>query len=81
VRPGSRRGAQGLVVAAGIEGEGTEQAAVVGQDANVLVGHEQGDALVLVGGAEADVVDAAEVAEGDPAALVDAVVTDPVMGR
>ena len=59
MRPGSRRGAQGLVVAAGIEGEGTEQAAVVGQDANVLVGHEQGDA----------------------AGLVDAVVTDPVMGR
>jgi hypothetical protein len=51
-----------LVVAAGIEGERADQAAVVGEHADVLVGHEQSDALVLVGGAEADVVDAAEVA-------------------
>src|SRR4029077_4078444 len=61
-RPG---GAERLVVAARVEGELAEQAAVLANDANVLVGDEQADGLAGVGAAEADVVEAGEVAEGD----------------
>jgi len=63
------------------EGEPSEDGAVLGQDADVLVGDQEGDGLVFVGAANADVVEAAEVADGDPAGLVDAIVANAVVDR
>jgi hypothetical protein len=56
-----------LVVARRIEGASAEQLAVIGDDANVLVVDEEGDALVGVLAADTDVVQATQVAERDPA--------------
>lgn len=71
----------GLVVAGGVDGEFAEQFAGGGvDDPDVEVVGEQEDAGLGVGSADADVVEAAVDAQGDGAAGVDAVVTDPVVG-
>lgn len=58
------RSSKRLVVAAGIEGELTEQGAVLGDDPDVAVGHQEVDGRAPMLGADPDVVKAAEVAEG-----------------
>jgi hypothetical protein len=68
--------ADGLVVAAGIEGECSEQFTVGGHDPHVEVGDQEQDADPGVASADADVVQAAVVAQGDHAAAVDRVVAD-----
>jgi hypothetical protein len=52
-----------LVIAGGVEGQLADQGAVVGEDADVVVGDEEVDGFAAVSPAEADVVEAAEVAE------------------
>ena len=70
-----------MVAAGGVEGEAAEQFAGGGvDDAHVEVGDEQDDAGSGVGSADADVVEVAIDAQGDGAAVVDAVVTDAEMG-
>lgn len=74
-----------LVVVSGVDGEFAEEFAGGGvDDADVQVLHEQDDAGSGVGSgvglADADGVEPALVAQGDLAALVDAVVVDAVLG-
>ena len=81
---GSGRGsgwpACGLVVAAGVEGELTDELAGGGvDDADLEVVDEHEDAGSGVGSADADVVELAVVAEGELAVGVDAVGADPVV--
>jgi hypothetical protein len=49
---------------------------LLADDQDVFAGDQETDGLVLEGSADPNVVEAAEVAEADGAALVDAVVTD-----
>jgi hypothetical protein len=49
-------------------------------DVDVEVGDEEDDGGSGVGASDADVVESAVVAQGDRAAVVDAVVADPVVG-
>jgi len=73
--------AGGLVVAGGVEGEVAEEFAGGGvDDADVEVGDEEDDGGSGVGSADADVVEPAVVAQGDRAAVVDAVVSDATVG-
>lgn len=58
---------QRLVVAVGVQGELTDEPAVVGDDANVQAGGEDEHPGAVVGGAQADVVQAAVVAPGEDA--------------
>src|SRR4029077_13599735 len=74
-------GAEGVIVAGRIEGEFADERPVLADDTDVLVGHQDVHAAAAIGGAEADVVESAEVAEGDAARLVDAVVADAVVRR
>jgi hypothetical protein len=70
------KGAEGLVVAARIEGELAEQGAVVGDDADVSAGDQEGDRPVSVGSTERD------VAQGHRAFQVGPVLADAeVPGR
>ncbi len=78
-RPARRR-PQRLVIAGRVEGQLAEKGAVLAEDADLFVGHQNVDTQPDVGSAHADVVETAEVAQGDPAALVDAVVADPEVG-
>ena len=68
-----------LVVAGGVEGELADEFAVFVEDADVEVVGEHEDAGSACGASEADVVELAVVAQGDDAAGVDAVVSDPVV--
>jgi hypothetical protein len=78
---GSVRPPGGLVVAAGVEGQGAEELAGGGaHDPDVQVLDEQDDVGSGVGPADADVVELAGVAEGDAAGVVDDVAADPVVG-
>ena len=52
-----------------------------GDDADVGTSDEEYDLAVAVGGADGDVAQLAEVAQGDLAGGIDAVTTNPVMGR
>jgi hypothetical protein len=70
-----------LVVAAGIDGQRAQQGAVLGEDSYLSVGDQDRHPLALVSLAHGDVTKAAQVAEGDPAFLVDAVATDPEVDR
>jgi hypothetical protein len=71
----------GLVVLGGVEDELAEEFAGGGVDhADVQVLDEQDDAGLGVGSADAEVVEPAGHAQGDAAAVVDAVVADPVVG-
>jgi len=74
------RSAEGLVVAGGIEGELAERGPVLGDDADVAAGDEEGDRAVPVFGAEGDVAEPAEVAQGDGAFEVGAVLADAEIG-
>jgi len=70
-----------VVAAGGVEGEVSEQFAGGGvDDADVEVGDEEDDAGSGERPAEGDVVEVAVVAEGDVAAVGDAVVTDAPVG-
>ena len=69
-----------LIVAGGVEGQLADQGAVVGEDPDVLVGDQEVNGFAAVSLAAPDVVEAAEVAEGDRAGLVDAVVADAEVG-
>lgn len=60
-----------------IEGELTEQLAVLGEDSNLQVSDEHQHSLAAVSSAQADVVEAAVVAERDGAPGVDAVSAGP----
>jgi hypothetical protein len=71
--------AEGLVGAAGVEGEVAEELAVGGEDSYVAVGYEHQHACALVTAADGHVVEAAAVAEGDVAG-VDLVLADPAVG-
>jgi hypothetical protein len=53
-----------------------EESAVEVEDADVGVGDQQADAAAFAGAADLDVAELAEVAEGDPAGAVDAVLAD-----
>jgi hypothetical protein len=68
-----------LVVAGGVDGELAEEFAVVGDDAEVLVGDEEPDAGAGVGAADADADELGPVAQGDLAGLVDAIPANPVV--
>jgi hypothetical protein len=71
----------GLVVAVGVEGEGSEELAGVGvDDADVEVSDEEDDGGAGEVAAEADVVHASAAAERDRSGGVDAVVADAVVG-
>jgi hypothetical protein len=54
-----------LVVAVGVDGEFSEEFAVVGDDADVLVGDQEQDLGACVGAADADVDELGSVAQGD----------------
>jgi hypothetical protein len=70
-----------LVVAGGVEDEFSDQfAGVAVDDADVQVVDQEGDSGSGACGAEADVVQPAVVAQGDAAALVDAVVSNAAVG-
>jgi hypothetical protein len=66
-----------LIVAGGVEGQLRIREPSSARMRNVLVGDQEVDGFAAVSPADADVVEAAEVAEGDLAGLVDAVVADP----
>ena len=71
----------GLVVPVRVEDEVAEELSGGGvDDADLEVLDQQDDVGSGVGSAEADVVESACVAQGDAAGLVDAVVSDPVVG-
>ena len=71
----------GLVVLGGVEDELAEEFSGGGVDhADVEFVDEQDDVGSGVGSADADVVQSAGDAQGDAAAVVDAVVADPVVG-
>jgi hypothetical protein len=73
--------AGGLVVAGGVDGEVAEKFAGGGvDDADVEVVDEQDDVGSGVGSSDANVVESPVHAQGDGADVVDAVVTDPVVG-
>jgi hypothetical protein len=80
--PGGALGCPGgLVVLGGVEDELAEELAGGGVDhADVQVLDEQDDVGSGVGSADADVVQPAGQAQGDAAAVVDAVAPDPVVG-
>jgi hypothetical protein len=61
-----------LVVAGGVEGEGSDELAVFVEDADVAFVGEYEDACAGVSAAEADVVESAGVAQGDLAGVVGA---------
>ena len=65
-----------LVVAGGVEGELSEEFAVLGEDADIEVGDEEQDPGSGVASADSDVVELAVVAEGDSSHLVDAVLAE-----
>lgn len=70
-----------MVVAGGVEGECSEEFAGGGvDDADVAVVDEEEDGGSGVGSSDADVVESAVVAEGDDAAVVDAVAADALAG-
>ena len=71
----------GLVVGGWVEGELAEELPGGGVDhADVQVGDEQDDVGSGVGSPDAEVVQPAGDAQGDAAAVVDAVVPNPVVG-
>jgi len=73
--------AGGLVVAAGVEGELSEQFAGGGvDDADAQVADQEQDVGSGVGSPDADVVQAAVHAQGDGAGVVDPVNADAVVG-
>ena len=73
--------AGGLVVLGGVEDQLAEELPGGGVDhADVQVLDEQDDVGSGVGSADAEVVQPAGDAQGDPAAVVDAGVRDPVVG-
>jgi hypothetical protein len=55
--------------------------ALVGDDAHVKVGHQDGHALVAVGASHADVVQLAAVSKSHRTPLVNVVVTDSGFGE
>jgi hypothetical protein len=76
------RAAEGLVVAAGVEGEFAEEFAVLGvDDADVAVGDEGQNAFAGVFAAQADVAQLAVVAQRDDPGGVGLVAADPVVDR
>src|SRR2546428_1354574 len=74
------RSTEGLVVASRVEGQGPEQHAVVGDDADVRSGDEELDFAVLMGSTDRNVSQSAEVAQGDFAEGVDFVAADAMVG-
>jgi hypothetical protein len=73
---------EGLVIAAGVEGELAEEFAVLGvDDAAVAVGDEGQDAFAGVFAAQADVTQLAVVAQRDDPGGVGLVAADPVVDR
>ena len=72
---------EGLVVAGRVQGQSTEQDAVVGDDADVRSGDEELDLPVLVGCSDRNVSQPADVAKGYFAEGVDFVAANAVVGR
>jgi len=72
--------AEGLVDPVRVESQLADEAAVDGDDANIGAGDQEVGLAVAVLGADADVAEFAEVADGDAAVGVDAVVANPVVG-
>jgi hypothetical protein len=70
---------EGLVVADWVDGQRTEELALLGHNPDLSASHEDMDGFVPVSCSDADVSEAAAVAQGDRAGLVDAVVTDTVL--
>jgi hypothetical protein len=71
-----------LVVAGGVDGELAEEFAGGGVgDADVVVVDEEHDRGLRVDASDADVVEPSVDAQGDGACVVDAVVSDAVVGR
>ena len=69
-----------MVVAAGVDGEVAEKFAGGGvHDADVCAVDEQDDVGSGVGSSDADVVESSVEAQGDGAAGVDEIVTNPVV--
>jgi hypothetical protein len=68
-----------LVASVGVEGELSQKHSVGGDDADLGASDEEYDLAVAVGGADRDVAELAEVAQGDLASGVDAVVANPVV--
>jgi hypothetical protein len=60
-RPAS---SEGLVIAGWVDGEGPQEVAVFGDDADVGSGYEDSHLAVLVLDADRDVAEAAQVAQG-----------------
>lgn len=67
---------EALVIAAGVKDQVSDQKAVVADDADLEVGHEEPDNLAFVGPTDANVEQLVEVTQGDFAVGVDAVGTD-----
>src|SRR5207248_3489687 len=70
---------EGLIRAGRVEGQGAEQFAILGDNADVGAGDEDPDLAVLVGDADGDVSEAAEVAQGQLAEAVDLGAADAVL--
>ena len=70
-----------LILLGGIDGEGGEEFAVFVDDSDVAVGDEEHDAGAGVASSDPEVAEDGCVAEGDLAVFVDAVASDPVLGR
>ena len=70
-----------VAVAIRVKCDLTEAGAVGGDDTDVGTGDEQERLAVAMGGADRDVAELAQVAQGDPADGVNAVVANPVVGR
>jgi len=62
--------------ACGVEGELANQGAVLGQDPDLCIGDQQPHPLAGIGAADGDVAEPAQVAEGDPARAVYAVLAN-----
>jgi len=73
--------AEGLIAPIRVEGELAEQDAIGGDDADVGAGDEEEHLSVAVRGTHRYMAQLAEVAQGDLAGGIDAVTTNPVMGR
>ena len=73
--------AEWVVNACGVESQGPDEFAIVGEDADVGPGDEEADLAVLMGCSNRDVVEPAQVAEGDRACGVNLVVADAVVER
>lgn len=71
---------EGLVVAFWIQRELVKQDSVSGDHLDVGADDEEQHLAVAVGGADLDVAEPPQVAECDPARLIDLVLADPVLG-